>query len=624
MDLQQVSAIHNAIGERSEGQLVAAANLVLLYSGVSEKIVDPSQADAILRKLLQSFLDGDNYMYAAALLWSTDLFDVRPQYVQDIFSEIPRINQLLLQGATSVSKTYSAAGWMYCDWRRDPEYTSIKVAAVNEEHLKRNCFAHILALHRNAAIPLAAKESDLYLGLESAGAEFGFAGVLFPQGQDATSRIRGYKPKPYRKVRHPRFGMMSRVRFLGDEGQSWREGLFADIGSLQSSMDGVDPVKIVISYNPSSKDIPVVRKAEPPEGWSIEQLDTLYRWISKEGWPVLRLDGMRCENVVQRKTIYPGLVTYEGAMKHIRGGGDTSADYFEKLRGFPPIRGATNTIIAPNYPGDYRGEGVFVEKPIHLATLDCAYQGEDKPVMTLGRFGLASGWMKASGEEIIFMNPLNPAERMPRHVLQYDQQIPLQNHDNTVALAEEAKGVCLTFGVSPNHLGIDGTGNGFGTYSHLRQYWGNVLLIEWGRKATELKVLHEDKAGANSVYDNIISEMWFSVRRWFESGVIIISPQIASVPLNGQLTSRRYLRVRGALLRAESKLEYKSRGNTSPDEADSFIMMPFLVRSRLDVLPGIQVESSSSAATEVRALESDLPDPDYLETASASSPEHLE
>lgn len=614
MTIEQVGEIHDAIGDRSDAELIRAANLTLKFAGANANLIDASQADAVLRKLLATFLDNDNYIYAANLLWSSELFDTRPSYVRQIFEFIPPINQCLIQAGTSQSKTYSAVGYLYLDWRRDPEYTMVKVAAVNEEHLKRNAFAHVLALHRRASIPLEAKSSELYLGLESAGSEFGFAGVLFPQGSDPTSRIRGYKPKPYRKVRHPRFGWMTRVRFLGDEGQSWREGLFQDIGSLQSSMDGPDPVKIIICYNPNSMETPVVKKAEPPDGWRPEEIDTLYRWTSKEGWDVLRLDGMKCENVVQRKTIFPGLITYEAALKFIKGGGDTSADYFEKLRGFPPIRAAHNTIISPGVPSNARGDAIFVETPVACGSLDCAYQGEDKAIMTAGRYGLASGWIKDNGDRIIFMNPLNPSQPLPRHVLQYDQQIPMMNNEDTVKLAEEARDKCKRLGIEPKFFGIDGTGNGFGTYSHLNTYWGPVLLISWGEKATKMKVLHEDPKPAEEVYDNLISEMWFTMRRWFESGVIIISPQIPHKPLNDQLTSRRYARVRGGLLRTESKNEYKARGNPSPDEADSAIELTLVIRSRHEILPGIQVESGSSGDEKNTAPEvSDLPDPDYLD-----------
>lgn len=592
MTIDQIAKIHEAIGEKSDAEWVNAANLLLEFSEVEDRVQSPLTAKALLRSLLQTLLDNDEYLKAGALLWPKHLFNYEPQYTQDIFKAIIEENQLLIPGANGCSKSYGVTAFMYLDWRRDPEYTMIKMAAVNEEHLKRTLIAQIHQFHSAAVIDMEQKcvDNELYLGIEGL-PDMGIAGVIMPQGAEGTGRIRGYKPKPLRKKKHPRFGFSSRVRFFGDEGQIYRMSVFKDFGSMQSAMNGPDPVKIVVTYNPDSTDRPVVQKAMPSQGWLIEDLETLYRYKSKEGYSVLRLDGAKCENVVQRKIVYPGLQTFEGYMKFVQGGGDTSADYFEKARGFPPVKGAVNIIIAPSFPSDFRGTANFTQPPMVGATVDCAYQGEDGAVMTLFRYGLASGWTRESGDRITFVDYRDPSKPRPRHVLQYDQQIQLTNRDDTVALAKEVMEKAKQLNIKPENIGIDGTGNGFGTYSHLKQYFGEVLFIQWAAKATDKKVLNEDQAPASAVYDSIISEMWFTTRRWFESGCIMISPMINHSPINQQLSTRRFSRVRLGLMHVEPKKEYKARGNASPDEADSFVMAPFLVRHRHEILPGMQVES---------------------------------
>jgi hypothetical protein len=597
MTIDQIAEIHTAIGEKGSEDWLKAGNLLLKFSGVSEEVQSPITAKQLLRSLLHTLLDNDEYLKAGALLWPRHLFDPRPQYTQDIFKAIIEDNQLLIPGANGCSKSYSCIAFCYLDWRRDPEYTMIKMAAVNEEHLKRTLIAQVSQFHTAASIDMEQKcvDNELYLGLEGL-PDMGIAGVIMPQGAEGTGRIRGYKPKPIRKVKHPRFGYSSRVRFYGDEGQVYRISVFKDFGSMQSAMNGPDPVKIFVTYNPDSTDRPVVLKAMPPQGWLMEDMETQFRYKSKEGWSVLRLDGAKCENVVQRKIVYPGLQTLEGYMKFVQGGGDTSSDYFEKARGFPPIKGAVNIIIAPSFPSDFRGTANFIEPPMVGATVDCAYQGEDGAVMTPFRYGLASGWTRESGDKIIFVDHRDPTKRKPRHVLQYDQQITLVNRDDTVALAQEVMEKAKQLNIKPENLGIDGTGNGFGTYSHLKQYFGDVIFIQWAAKATDKKVLNEDQAPASALYDSIISEMWFTVRRWFESGCIIISPMIDHSPLNQQLSTRRFSRVRLGLMHVESKKEYKSRGHSSPDEADSFVMAPMVIRQRHEILPGMQAESERPPA----------------------------
>lgn len=617
MTIAEVQAVHTAIGEREEKQLIQAACLALEYSKTDLRIDDPQKADLLLRQLGQSFLDDDNFIFAGALLFPAHLFNPAPQFTRDIVEEYVRSNQLLLQGANGTSKSWMLSILAYLDWWRDPEYTMVKVAAVNEDHLKSTLMANVRNFHRVSALPIPhVTDNDMYVGLEGGLPDMGITGVLFPQGQEGSGRIRGYRPKPIRRKPHPRFGMMSRTRFFGDEGQSWKAGPFKDFGSLMSGMDGPDPVKITIAYNPDEQDRPVVKKAMPVQGWTMADFASLYRWKSKEGWNVLRLDGSKSENVIARKIVFPGLQTLEGYLKFVQGGGDTSAEYYCNARAWPPMKGAINIVIQTEIPNRWRGEANFIEEPIKWATIDCAYQGEDSPYFTTGRYGLASGWTNHQGDSVVFVSHLNPNEKQPKHILQYDQQIELQNRENTVQLAKEIEQLCKNIGISPEHVAIDASGNGFGTWSHLKEYWkggGTVMPIFWGKKATEIKVLNEDPVPASAVYDNIITEMWFTVRRWFESGVIIISPMIQTSPLFQQLTSRRYGKIRGSLLRVESKPEYKSRGNPSPDQADSFIMAPQLIRSCHEVLPGIHVESTATGENPKLPEEDEILEPEYLE-----------
>lgn len=66
-----------------------------------------------------------------------------------------------------------------------------------------------------------------------------------------------------------------------------------------------------MACNPEGVTYRIVQLAEPEGGWKIEQVDTLYKWVSALGYNVLRLDGKNSENVVQRKIIYEGLMSYE-------------------------------------------------------------------------------------------------------------------------------------------------------------------------------------------------------------------------------------------------------------------------------------------------------------------------
>lgn len=591
LTIDQLRVIHAAI---VEGGLVPGANLLLHGLGEDVRIDREDQALTILRRFCQGLLDNENYEAAATLQWGQTLLDLRPSFPRRIFEFLPKHNKMLLQGAVSTSKSYSAVAYFLLDYLRDPEYTAIKMIAVNESHLKANMFAHMLGLYRGCSIPMLdeedviVREADNYLGLKSAGNDFGIDGVATRQSKFGSGTIRGYKPKPYRKTPHPIWGSMTRLRILLDEGQHIPAGVFIDLNSPMGSMTENGLVKVAVCYNPVDISIAVVQLAEPDQGWTDPDLDTLHEWVSKHGWNVLRLDGAQCENVVARKLIYPGFQSYEAYMGYMKGG-DNSASYYVEARGFPPIKGAVNTVIPGSWVNGCWGEATFVGSVEFLVTVDLAYAGQDNPVMGVFRWGEASGWRKRDGSYVVFKDRLNPAKDKPRLVLQLDQLMTLTKAADTITIAEEIMSRCKELGVKPDRVAVDSTGMGAGTYSHLARYFGDVLGIRWGEKSTGMKILAEDKEGSDKICDNNVTEMWWTLRRWMDPtvGAIIINPGVQQNPLTTELTYRRYWNLSRGRIRVESKEEYKARQKLSPDSADVCVMAPMLVRVRLGEYPGI-------------------------------------
>lgn len=590
MEIEDCKRIHGLIVEE---RWVDAGNLVLAHLEQPPHCKNKGQSIAICRNLFQYLLDQELYLHAATLQWGADIFTVEPESVRRVFEALREGSLVLLMGASSMSKTYSAGAFMLLDYLRDPLYTTVKLAAVNEDHLRKNLFAHVVTLFRACVIPpyhtIDVRDSDLWMGVKDAGYEFGISGIAFKQSQETSGQFKGYKAKPVRKIPHPKFGVMSRLRVLGDEGQNWPNGPFKDFNSLIASKSGSELIKIAVAFNPESISQSVVQKAEPLDGWNIEDLDRLYDYESKEGWRVCRLDAARSENVIQKKVIFIGLQTYEGYLSYLRAsGGDTSPNYFTFARGWPPMKGSVNTIIPPSWPQDARGEAIFVENPIIVGAVDLAFMGLDTAQMAVGRWGLASGYRDQFGKVHNFKDRTNIARDRPRHVLQYDQMMALEKHDDSVRMAEEIMGRCTMLGITPDHLALDKTSIGLGTWSHLKKVWGDILGISWNEKATGGKILAEDQSGASDQCDGVMSEMWWAFRQWLNPAcrAILISQIIPQQPIHTQLTSRRFKNGKKGI-RVEPKEEYKARNNSSPDEADALVMLVHLVRQISDVLPGL-------------------------------------
>lgn len=589
MKIEDCKVVH---GNLTNGQEVDAANFVLSLLGKPASVTKKAQAIPICQSLFQHLVDNDLYLHAAALQWSDAMFNTEPESSVRVFESLSKNSKLLLMGASSMGKTFNAGAYYLIDYLRDPLYTSVKLAAINEQHLQDNLFAHVVTLYRACAIPsrydITIREAALWMGVKEAGSEFGIAGLAFKQSQETSGQFKGYKSKPVRTRKHPRFGFMSRLRVLGDEGQNWPGGPFKDFNSLVASISDVELIKLAVAFNPESVSQHVVRLAEPEQGFLAEDLDRLYDYASKAGWAVCRLDAARCENVKQRKLIYPGLQTYDGYLGYLKSGGDNSPNFWTFARGFPPVSGTVNTIIPPAWPQDARGEATFIETPTTCCAIDLAFMGKDSAQMAVGRWGLASGYRDEKNQFHEFLDRTNTKRAKPHHVLQVDQLIPLQKHDNTTKMAEEIIGRCKMLQISPEWVSLDKTGYGFGTWSHLASVWGDVFGISWNEKATEKKIVAEDLEGADKQCDGVMSEMWWALRKWLEPACrsLLINPIIPTQPIYTQMTSRRMKHGKNGI-KVEAKEEYMARNTSSPDETDAIVMLIHLIRKRSDVLPGL-------------------------------------
>lgn len=538
-------------------------------------------------------------------------------------------HRFLLGDFTVTHNTFSCGVLFYIAWRQDPHWTAVKLAAPSETHLYTNLFSHLVALHRAAVIPMTdddarkvqVNETEMFISMSDALPEMRIQGVLCKQSAISAGALRGHKPKPYRKPLHPVLGNSTRLLILIDEGSQVSPGAFEDIRTTEASIDErIKNVKIVIAFNPERVDQKIVQMAEPPDGWDIEQVDTLYKYISKQGYPVLRLDGKRFENVVERRVIYPRMLTYEAFLDFLKAG-EHSGVYWAKGRGFPPLKDNAWTVIPPAWVQSQRGEPVYTGLPKNIAALDTALAGSDKALLGIGRWGEASGWTDQNGKTEWFISRADPSLRITKHVAVLDQIFQLPKTNSTVEIIQEVMGRCKALGIPPENVAMDAGGNAGGVWSHAKKFWGDVLGVDNGTRASESKVLAEDQLTCYDMYHLKATELWFAMKRWLEPTVcaLLISPIVPSSPLFMQLTTRRYRNIKGAKVQIEPKHEWRHRNSgQSPDEADILNLLVEWCRERGGVTPGIQETVNGQGAGEgyegPMSLES-ADEPDTISTA---------
>ena len=538
--------------------------------------------------LLYSLLNSDDYELAAHLLWGRNLFDPRPSSTRRVWAGIRRSNSLMLQGSASQSKTFSAGVWLFLDWIRDPEFTSVNLVGPSEDHLRDNLFSHLVALHQQSTIPLPGNAQDLFIGTDPKNRRGAIRGVIIPIGTRPSGRLQGRKRYP-RPTPHPTLGKLSRIRFLLDEVEKIPVGVWKDVDNIFSNLTtDKDGFKIVCAFNPENPVGPVAQRCEPPDGWERFNIETDHEWVSKRGWDVVRLDAKYSENVVEKREIFPGLQTYEGYQRIIQSaGGENAPGALSMARGAFPATGSTFAVFPGGLLPRLRGEFIFAEPPETFAGADLALEGKDSAEICFGRFGRAVGFKEPpslnypEGRETLFTN--KEGGREFRHAAQVDEIVPLPSGD-TPAMTGYIREECNKRKLDPGKLMVDRTGNGAGVHDMLMAVWSQeVRGLNYTEAATETKILAEDTKNARQIYSRVVSELWFAVKIWTEFNFLKIKPALLTEALALELTTRLY--APGKLTQVESKREYRKRGNKSPNSADALTLFLHCIRVVTHIAP---------------------------------------
>lgn len=571
-------AVRACVDGHENGILHAAAHVLKHYTNnPRSQRIDLERAEEIMRRYITHLLDSDQPEAAATIMWGRDVFDWRPESTRMVWRDLRTYDKELVIGAGSMSKSYGGGAWFYLDWWRDPAFTLIKVVSLTMEHAETNIFAHMQTFNRNALVrprgwrPLA--ESITVNGDKHQGIHL----IAIPKGEDGTGVLRGFHPLPRPGSAHKIFGRLSRVRVLLDEAEKIPAGCWKGVDNICITLDSQDPgrVKIMGATNPDDRTTDFGKRCEPAHGWNSINIDDSIEWMSGQGWHVRRLDAARCENVVEKKVVFPGLQTHEGYMSYVAKG--ETPDYYTMARGWYPEVGVANVIIPPTLVDGAIGILRFVGPTIPLAAFDLALEGVDQVMAAVGRIGLCDGWTPRDGRFIPFGTPDNPKARQ---CLQLDSMIPFPKRQ-TIEQAQAIAKFCRTMGIGGMWLAVDRTGNGSGIHDSLQTLFSrDVLGVNYSESATDRKVMDDDTKVANELYAGVVSELIYALRKFLEFGICKISPTFRNDNLVKQMTNRRG-RNDGLLQRVESKKDYcKRTQERSPDEMDAFSLLVHLARMR--------------------------------------------
>lgn len=593
LDVSFLNECNDAMQPRSaQAYLDAGMMMMRMHIGNSEvpailqkRIDTPEKARIYLEGCVAMMLRKGEYRECATLLLGYSLFDPRPYFTQKVFEVLGKYHKVLIPGANGTSKTYSTIVWLLMDYLEDSFYTKIRLVHVNEQKIKSDLFAPMKTLMDNSVLDLGLEYNALTIFKKGDTArDCNIQGLPYPKDENSTGRLKSVKPAR-RSKDSDKWGNTGKVRILLDEASHMSKGVYADLDSPLSAMNENGTVKIIGLFNCEYPYHWTAKLASPHGGLENINIDRDFEWESSEAWRVLRLDGAQSENVIQRKAIYPGIQSWEYHKSKL----NDPDRYIIVGRGWYNLRSNGSAVIPIDFITRNQGEFIFQGHTINVGSADLAFEGGDNAIFTHGRWGEAIGWVTSQGERIMFLDTTGKPKT--QWGLQVDGQLAMNNNEESTGLAKEVIAMAKRFAIQPEHLVVDSTGSGTGAFDIVRKTYGNVMGIKWSFASTKVQILAEDTSLPETEYDGIFSEMWYAARTWFEHNIIKISPHIEPTGnlyrhLRNRNNSTRSGRINRR--RIETKAEYKARGNpNSPDEADSMIMLPQLVRERIGPIPSL-------------------------------------
>lgn len=506
-------------------------------------------------------------------------------------------HRFLLGDFTVTHNTYSTAAYFLLQYVADPNWTNILLVAQKFETLKKVLFADMVRLFQGSIIKFPGDmESEAISVDKKTGMGIRCEAVRAGTGNGS---LKGRKRKS--RPSHPKYGTLSRLYIIADEAQELPVAFYETLVNLVAGIDGSTEDnrtssggKIMMAANPSDRFSQYGINCEPMAGWDTLDM-TADAWDSLTGWRVLRLNGLKTENYKQSRTVYPGqfsLATYRKNLQSVAGNVDHPKMWTYVYGMFPPS-GQSDTLVSPDAVADSNKFWNFMGNTNKFAALDPAYTGDDA-AFSWGTSGKATSYTDLRGQEHKLLRPKN--------CLQIENVIALGKGD-TYKLALETMEKLSALGITdPNCFGIDISGS-TGTKDIIEVEWNKkvrklhpthedyntrvkVRGLHFSSKPTENLILAEDINTPYQLYNGLASEMWFATSKWFSVGCVGLSREI-DLRARAELTSRKgVVSTKAKRSRVESKDEYKSRGNKSPDFADSCVMLVQTCRLFVTWKPG--------------------------------------
>ncbi len=455
-------------------------------------------------------------------------------------------------GPNSSWKSYCAAMYALMRFFSSPLNTIVVMTSTSLPGLRRRIWKEVTRFHRICPAFGHVVASEYCIRFSKGSDASGIFGVATGTDNDiekAVDKILGFHA--------------ANVVAVVDEGQATNEALVKASISLEA---GAEHFQFIILGNADSELDPHGQASEPVEGWDSISVEDDF-WLTRRG-ACVHLDCYDCPRVREGDEFYPGLLKQSNIDSAIKSEGEDSPYFWQFRRGFWAPQGITKTVLSPVDAKRFRTSDpvIWVGKFVVLATLDPAYEGDDKCVLRQHFCGLAD----IDGEEIVVLCH-GEIVILKLKVSKSEDPIHFQ-------IAQQTVENCERWGVTPDMFAIDSTAEGEGPAGILvKNYgWHGLERVDFNGRASDEPISPNSRTPANKKWDRKVTELWFRYRERVRNGQVRGLDKTTLL----EFCQRNYEDRGNGIISIETKRDMKERTHRSPDHADNAVLAEHLVRKR--------------------------------------------
>lgn len=477
--------------------------------------------------------------------WSEDRFRVLcdDSYAIKLNDTVQR--EICWAGCSSSGKTYDAAFWAFLWWLAAPAGSIVCLTSTTAGMVRKRIWEPIQRFyHEVSKMGFVGHLVDSKTTLQSRKGDEKHAIFAKAVGGGETTQAAGDI-----QGMHPSKG---RLLLVLDEAAEVREAIEL---AKENMMSGCQDFTALYIGNPKARTDVLGRHMEPKDGWASVTVDT-EEWLTKKGI-CQRFDGFKSPNVKAKKTLFQFLFTWEDYQFTLQAGEENTLAHWMFKRGFPPPDGVLKTVLSEALIEQRNGRGkhTFVSHKTVIAGLDPAFGGDD----CILRIADMGDILRTDGTTILGLTLTH------RYVINIDASNPLPKEHQ---IAEQVIKLCKQHNVEL--LGTDSTGIGRGVFSKLFDGWpsNKLFQVEFGGEPSNLAASEIDLRPSYDVYDRKVSELWFTIARFVDSGQL----KGFDSELIREVCARLY-DYKSRKLAVETKDKFKLHYGHSPDDGDCLAVL---------------------------------------------------